>query len=157
MNFKEATAFDYSIIEDLAKVIWNECYQTILSAEQRNYMIDKFLSSKAIEQSIKEGYIFKLVELDQKNVGFFSYKIEDDNNIFLSKLYLLNEVRGKKITSNVIDYLLSMRNEIYLTVNKYNTKAFEVYKHKGFIVSKSIVTDIGNGYIMDDYVMTLKG
>ena len=43
---------------------------------------------------------------------------------------------------------------IFLNVNKYNKARF-FYEKLGFVVSKDEVIDIGNGYVMDDYVMEL--
>ena len=44
---------------------------------------------------------------------------------------------------------------IYLTVNRHNTHAYEVYLHKGFTVIREEVNDIGFGFVMDDYIMEL--
>ena len=46
------------------------------------------------------------------------------------------------------------KSEVYLTVNKHNDHAIDVYKKKGFTVTDEVVTDIGGGYVMDDYIMT---
>jgi hypothetical protein len=40
-----------------------------------------------------------------------------------------------------------------LTVNKYNTSSIKAYLALGFSVTDAVVTDIGEGYSMDDYVM----
>ena len=40
-----------------------------------------------------------------------------------------------------------------LSVNKRNTKAITAYRRNGYDVADSIVTDIGNGFVMNDYVM----
>jgi hypothetical protein len=37
-------------------------------------------------------------------------------------------------------------------VNKYNF-AIDVYKRLGFVTVADEVNDIGNGFVMDDYVM----
>jgi hypothetical protein len=39
-----------------------------------------------------------------------------------------------------------------LNVNKYNS-AQDFYKKLGFCIDYEEVIDIGNGYVMDDYVM----
>ena len=44
------------------------------------------------------------------------------------------------------------KKKVYLTVNKHNYHAIDVYKKTGFVIAKEAVTDIGNGYVMDDYV-----
>ena len=96
----------------------------------------------------------------------------DKKNIFerkpgvANKLYDLYDIRPQDIffvISNsgingiVIDIAgLAKRNghkSIYLTVNKYNTPSYEIYLHLGFKVIDAVVNDIGNGYVMDDYIM----
>ena len=42
---------------------------------------------------------------------------------------------------------------MYLTVNKYNEMGIRAYQAKGFETIESVETDIGRGFIMDDYVM----
>lgn len=42
---------------------------------------------------------------------------------------------------------------IYLTVNKRNDSSVAIYKKWGFFVYEEAQTDIGGGYIMDDYIM----
>ena len=38
-------------------------------------------------------------------------------------------------------------------MNKHNEMAIRAYKAKGFEVIDAVETDIGDGYIMDDYIM----
>ena len=47
------------------------------------------------------------------------------------------------------------RVTVYLTVNKYNKHTIDVYNHCGYKTIRSEQTNIGKGYIMDDYVMEL--
>ena len=44
---------------------------------------------------------------------------------------------------------------IYLTCNKHNEHSLAVYRKKGFKVIDEAETDIGQGFIMDDYIMEL--
>ena len=44
-------------------------------------------------------------------------------------------------------------NKIWLTCNRNNTSSLEVYKHLGFEVVREEVADIGNGFVMDDYIL----
>ena len=45
------------------------------------------------------------------------------------------------------------RNCVYLTVNKGNKRAIRAYEKSGFSITESVVTDIGHGFVMDDYIM----
>jgi len=137
----------------LAKTIWHECYKELLSYDQIEYMTNLFLSISAIKKNIQDGYIYQGLFDNDKLVGFTA-SINEDNRIFLSKLYILKEYRGLGYSNKLIENVLKIHSNrtIYLTVNKYN-KSFEIYKHLGFKIIDSVCSDIGNGYVMDDYIM----
>ena len=42
---------------------------------------------------------------------------------------------------------------MYLTVNKGNDLGVRAYRGNGFSVIDAVETDIGQGFIMDDYIM----
>ncbi|WP_431021594.1 hypothetical protein, partial [Chromobacterium phragmitis] len=42
---------------------------------------------------------------------------------------------------------------LMLTVNRHNAEAIAVYEKRGFRVRGEVAADIGNGFVMDDYVM----
>ena len=85
----------------------------------------------------------------------------DTNRFFISKIYLLKEHRGEGLCSATIRFYERRARErgldaLYLTVNKHNEMAIRAYKAKGFEVIDAVETDIGDGYIMDDYIMEKK-
>lgn len=132
-------------------------YDNITGHEQSVYMAERFLSQDAIRKLINEGAIFRLLMNDQEIIGFTEYKKETDR-VFLSKLYVRADLRGKGygriLFDDVLNYCRSENlNKIYLTVNKYNTPSYNIYLHLGFKVIDAVETDIGHGYIMDDYIM----
>ncbi len=45
--------------------------------------------------------------------------------------------------------------EMFLTVNKNNLSSVRVYECMGFSITRELVTDIGEGYVMDDYEMEI--
>ena len=45
---------------------------------------------------------------------------------------------------------------VWLTVNKHNDIAIRAYRGLGFELIGEGVTDIGNGFVMDDYYFELK-
>jgi ribosomal protein S18 acetylase RimI-like enzyme len=42
---------------------------------------------------------------------------------------------------------------LILAVNKRNEKAIAAYRKQGFAVRDSVCVDIGNGFVMDDFIM----
>lgn len=143
-----------------AKDIWNEFFVSIISQEQINYMVDKFQSYPALKKAIEEeGYLYYLAYDEGRLVGFCGVR-KDEERLFLSKLYVRKEMRGKKLSSlllsKAIDYARQQQlKAIYLTCNKFNTNSIEVYKHKNFHIIDAVQTDIGKGFIMDDYILQL--
>ena len=174
---EKVQAVDLIVVEDLARQVWNEHYGSILSQGQIDYMLEKFQSVDAIQQQIAEGYEYYLIEYQNAAahcmasqsapdgcipVGYFSIKAAEDFDsqmkLFLSKLYILKEFRGMGAGRTVFHFLeqkakANCLKAIWLTVNKYNKDSISVYQHSGYEIVREQVADIGNGYIMDDYIM----
>lgn len=151
------TNSDIKDIELMSSIIWPIAYKEILASSQIKYMLNKYLSIEAIENNIKnDNYTYIVLYDDDKNkLGFIGYQLFD-NKVFLSKLYLLPSAQNKGYASMAISYLRQFDLPIELTVNKNNKNAYEKYLHLGFKVIDSVVTDIGNDFVMDDYIMQLK-
>jgi len=148
---------DIQKLSVLASVIWHEAFANILSQNQIDYMIEKFQSFGAIKTAIdNDGYEYFFISDETGITGYTGIQQKDDK-LFLSKLYIVKENRGRKIASEAflfLEELARKRNlkSIWLTVNRNNTHAIEVYKSKGFSIIRTQVTDIGNGFVMDDYI-----
>jgi len=154
MNYKLVeTKNDINDVVMISSIIWPIAYKDILSVDQIKYMLKKYLSFESIESNINNGYTYMIL-LDENNekAGFIAYELLEDK-VFLSKLYILPKYQGNGYASKAINYLKSFNLPIELTVNKQNLNAYEKYLHLGFKVTDSVVTDIGNGYVMDDYIM----
>ncbi len=151
------TDLDYNTIASLAEIIWKEHYIPIIGIEQVDYMLEKFQSAMAIKIQVLDGASYFIISQQDTNVGYLSFSIKKDS-LFLSKLYVLNSSRGKGIGKSAMKFIQDKANEkgfksISLTVNKYNAASIKAYEKMGFKKIKAIIMDIGNGYIMDDYLM----
>ncbi|TGV00285.1 GNAT family N-acetyltransferase [Flavivirga rizhaonensis] len=144
-------------IEKLANIIWREHYIPIVGKPQIDYMLDKYQSAGAIERQVAEGFEYFLMVYEETPVGYISVKKEDES-LFLSKIYVLSSHRGKKIGKKAMLFIEAKAKDyqlknIRLTVNINNTNAIKAYEKLGFINVGPLVTDIGNGFVMDDYQM----
>jgi RimJ/RimL family protein N-acetyltransferase len=144
-------------IENLAYQIWHEHYTPIIGKGQVDYMLTEFQSSKAITEQINNEVLYFLAELDNRPIGYMSVEIKEQE-LFLSKFYLLLNERGNGYARNMIKFIdqLSIEknlNTISLTVNRNNTDSIKIYEQLGFVKYGTVITDIGNGFVMDDYKM----
>ena len=143
----------------VADEIWHECYGELLGQGQVDYMVEKFQSLDAMMEQIEnQGYTYFSVRDNGELCGYIGIKPESDDRLFLSKLYLRKDKRGRGVASAMLGYVFDEarkigKKRVYLTVNKHNDHAIEVYKKIGFVIVDTAVTDIGGGYVMDDYIM----
>lgn len=156
-------------MSEFAGKIFFEYYDSYLPAGQAGYMKEKFLSEQAIAEKISEAhnpkvnFEFVIDEDTNEKIGFICYWIQKDekekNECYLDKYYLSSASRGKGFGKLIMDHLKifcteNQLDQISLNVNKYN-KTVSIYEKLGFKNIRSEVNDIGNGYVMDDFVMRL--
>lgn len=152
---KAVSESDVRTIATLGEEIWHEHYDSIIGPEQVDYMLDKFQSEKAVAEQIENSTVYLIAYKDDTPAGYCAFKNEA-TKVFLSKLYIHKDFRNQKIGSSLfyeITKSASDKESIYLTVNKYNPNSIKVYEKLGFEIVDSVVTDIGNGFVMDDYIM----
>lgn len=145
----------------LATEIWTEYWPALIGEDQTRYMIDMFHSFDAMKRDMAEkDYEFWFVEdADGKVVGYTGGHVEPETNrFFISKIYLLKEERGKHYASQILNFYEDLCKDrgleaMYLTVNKHNELGIRSYLGRGFETIEEAETDIGSGYIMDDYIM----
>lgn len=149
---------------EVAREAWERAYGELLGSKQVAYMVEKFQSPEAVKsQMLREGYRYYIIYGDGEPGGLvgFAPRYEGREELFLSKLYLLPGLQGTGAARAAFDFVeAEARREglpaIRLTVNKGNAHAIEVYRHFGFETVDAVVTDIGGGFVMDDYIMVKK-
>lgn len=144
----------------LAELIWRQYYPGIISHEQIDYMLGKMYALETLRDEMrKRGVRFIRLLVDERFVGFASFGPLPEPGVFkLHKCYLLPEFHGRGLGSTLLrhceDEIRRLGgHELKLTVNKQNVKAIAAYKSNGFVVEQSVVTQIGGGFVMDDFVM----
>lgn len=165
-NLVETTTFisvdksNIHLILPLAEKIWEDTYLHIIGQEQIDYMLPMMYSDERILGELKEGYQWELLMQGDELLGYTNYKLMEDNRVFLSKLYtnVYKQVKGLGhfMFEHVIEYA---RREgaiaVYLTVNKNNQRAIDFYIRNNMKCIESKTFDIGQGYVMDDYIYQL--
>ena len=158
INFHEVKSnSDLLLIECMANTIWHEHYTPIIGHEQVVYMLDKFQSVNTMKAQIDAGYHYFTINKDDHSMGYLSFN-KRNKELFLSKIYVLKESRGKGIGKKAMTFVLDMAKglgcrKVSLTVNKYNHNSIRAYESIGFVNKQELVQDIGGGFVMDDYLM----
>ena len=154
------------IIKKLAYKIWPSTYGKILSKIQLDFMLDKFYDIDYLKNlMLAENQVFVLISENEKYLGFCAYQlnITDENTGIpktkLHKLYVLPETQGKglgKLLQNEVEKAAVANNNqsVFLNVNRYNN-AVSFYKKQHYKIISEIDIEIGNGYLMEDYIMEM--
>ncbi len=161
ITFKKAEVSDIFLIQDLAEKSWKSAYQSILKEDQINYMLGTMYSADEITSHLRNpNYQYYIIQTDGSDAGFIGFENNyEKKTTKLHRIYLLEEFKGKGLGKKSLDFLKSEtlksgNRRIILNVNK-NNPAKKIYELQGFTVYDAQVFDIGNGYVMDDYLMEL--
>lgn len=160
IHIRQAQLSDIEIIRSLVFDIWPVAYGSILTKGQIDYMLELVYSKEALIHQMNNGHHFIIVEDDDEPVAFADYGELETGIYKLHKLYALPSQQGKGLGKLMLNYIITKARgnnatSLRLNVNRHNTaKAF--YEHLGFTVFYEDDIDIGNGYFMNDYIMSLK-
>ncbi|MCL1807036.1 MAG: GNAT family N-acetyltransferase [Oscillospiraceae bacterium] len=141
----------------LAADIWTEYYPPLIGAEQTAYMVKNFQSPEAIADDIHNKGFFYNMTMDGEHDVAYCGALPEADSLFISKVYVRAEYRKKGIARFLLRRAADEHpkaKRIWLTVNKGNQTAIESYKRMGFTIEDEVVTDIGEGFFMDDYRMS---
>jgi len=158
IEFVEVKLSEIKQLAELASEIWHEYWTGKMSDSQIDYMLDRFQSEKAmINQINNENYTYFYILCDNQKAGYTALSDKQDF-LFLSKIYIKKEYRHKGIGTKAFDFIrqyaaMKNHNKIRLTVKKDNQNSVNAYIKWGFKTVDSVVTDIENGFVMDDYIM----
>lgn len=160
ITFVPLQSEDIDTLLPLAHHIWHAHYPGIITTQQIDYMLARGYTHEVIHNEIQlQGIIWIIIRDSSTMIGFISVGPYGDGCMKLHKLYLLPEYHGKGIGSlslAEVELVAKHHNAstIVLNVNKDNQKAICAYQHAGWNVSDEAIIDIGNGYVMNDYIMT---
>ncbi len=161
MEFIQATEKDIALIQELARRSWENAYADILSDEQIEYMLGSMYSQEEIRTQLQNPEYHYYLILDENKGefnGFIGYEHGyEEKTTKLHRIYLVPESKGKGLGKNALEFLKQKVKEkgdqrIILNVNKHNA-AKSFYESQGYKVYDEGIFDIGNGFVMDDYLM----
>ncbi len=161
MTFERLALSDEGGIREMSAMateIVREHFDPIIGKAQNDYMIGKFQTVEAIREQLAHGYRYYFVLEEGRRIGFLAFYPKEDC-LYLSKFYLYKSERGKGFSRPMCDFVVRHAREaslpaVELNVNR-NNSAVHAYEKLGFRLVRTEVSDIGEGYFMDDFVCRL--
>lgn len=160
INVRPADKSELAVIRQLAQFIWPRVYPGIIADAQIRYMLDRFYDLGVMwDEMQRRGVCFALIEVDGNPSGYLSFEaLRVEKSAFLHKLYLLPDFHGIGAGALALQWVeqtaaRSGLRFLKLRVNKRNEQAIRAYLRHGFHFAGDEVSDIGGGFVMDDYWM----
>lgn len=155
---RDATAADFSSIIEIAYKTWPKTYGEILSAAQLEFMLRLFYNEQALEQNKSNGQHFLIVFEGKNAIAFASYENNyADKTTHIHKIYVLPELHkrgiGKRLLNEIEKRATGFGDQLLsLNVNRFNNARY-FYEKNGFEILREVDIEIGNGYLMQDFIM----
>lgn len=147
-------------LAELAGVIWRACYPGVISSEQIEFMLARMYDRATLQDELKAKEIrFYRLLVAERFSGYASIGPTERSGVMkLHKLYLLPELHGHGWGSLMLEHCQNEARrlgarQLILAVNKRNFRAIAAYQRNGFAIAESVATDIGGGFVMDDFIM----
>jgi diamine N-acetyltransferase len=142
----------------LAGVVWRAHYPGIITVEQIEYMLERMYNQEVLQNELQQGIRYDRILVDGIMRGFAGYGPVPGGEMKLHKIYIHPDWHRHGLGSLLLQHVLEVTRRdgfhvLILAVNKRNEKAIAAYQKNGFTIRESVVSDIGHGFVMDDYVM----
>ncbi|MGE5386271.1 MAG: N-acetyltransferase family protein [Betaproteobacteria bacterium] len=142
----------------LARTVWQATYRNIISQTQIDQMLAERYATESLQAYLgSDGRWFEVALLDGQLVGFCACE-RYGHEYKLDKLYIDPAMQRRGIGGRLVASAAQRGRKLgylamILAVNKRNAQAIAAYRKHGFSVRESVCVDIGNGFVMDDFIM----
>jgi ribosomal protein S18 acetylase RimI-like enzyme len=151
---------DVEALAALAREIWYAHYSAIIGVAQIEYMLGQRYDLETVRLELRQhGLWWDKLVAGTEMAGFASYFLTAvAGEMKLDKLYVhprhQRHGHGGKMIERVCRVARAQGcSRLVLAVNKNNRPAIDAYLKHGFSITDAVVKDIGDGFVMDDYIM----
>ena len=158
MEIRKATSSDIVSIQKIANDTWPSAYGEIIGLQQIEYMLNLMYSHEALEKQM-EFQTFLIIKDEEDDLAFVSFEVNYglEAKTKIHKIYICPTAQGKGLGKILIEETereaIKNRNKtLVLNVNRENKARF-FYEKIGFRIAYTENIEIGNGFLMNDFVM----
>ena len=150
---------DVDSVVALARLVWQQTYPGIITQEQIDFMLEQRYNPQRLFEELTMPLVWwDQAIVDGQRAGFSSCMVTGGGEMKLDKLYVDPARQRSGIGARLIEQVVSRARAagcptLILAVNKRNERAIAAYGKQGFAIRESVCVDIGNGFLMDDFIM----
>jgi GNAT superfamily N-acetyltransferase len=151
---------DLETVQDLAHRVWWRHYPGIITDAQIAYMLARGYSTEALAKfGSAAGHGLALARVEGRPAGFAAwYRADEPATTKLDKLYVLQAAQGHGVGRHLLRHVEDAARRdgsrtLILNVNKRNASSIAFYDRCGLAIREAVVIDIGEGHVMDDFIM----
>ncbi len=144
----------------LAGEIWRAHYPGIISIAQIEYMLAQRYNEGLIRDELARTDLWwDVLMVDDAMTGYASYFLTDvPHEMKLDKIYLHPRTHRRGYGAMLLEHVMKFMagagcTRLTLAVNRHNSNAIAAYRKYGFHIAETSVREIGEGFMMDDYIM----
>ena len=159
IEFIDATEQDLPLIRHLAEQTFHGTYLPLQPKEKVDYLFNLMYNPSSLAEQMKNGQRFIIAKDETSYLGYASYEIncKKVGTTKIHKIYVLPTAQGKGVGRQLINIIaaigLNNKNQT-LALNVYRKNpAIDFYQKMGFKIAEEVNIDVGNGFVMNDYVM----
>lgn len=160
IQISPVTCVDVEAIVALARVVWQNAYPDIITQAQIDFMLEqRYNVPRLLEELTMPDVWWEMATVDGELAAFASTLLSTTpDEMKLDKLYVDPDRQrlglGGRLIAHVSEHALAQGcSALILAVNKRNKHAISAYKKHGFVVRDAVCLDIGNDFVMDDFIM----
>ncbi len=154
-----ATFQDVQLIRQLAEQTFHITYLPLQPKDKVDYLFDLMYNTSSLTSQMNKGQQFILAKDETGYLGYASYEInyKDQGKTKIHKIYIMPTAQGKGVGKELVNYIGGIAGQnkntiVLLDVFRHNP-AVQFYEKMGFKKVGEQITEVGNGFVMDDFVM----
>ena len=154
-----ATFQDVQLIRQLAEQTFHITYLPLQPKDKVDYLFDLMYNTSSLTSQMNKGQQFILAKDETGYLGYASYEInyKDQGKTKIHKIYIMPTAQGKGVGKELVNHIggIARQNKntiVLLDVYRHNP-AVRFYEKIGFKKVGEQITEVGKGFVMDDFVM----
>ena len=154
------TTSEVQAVAALARLVWQDAYAAIITQAQIDYMLEqRYNAPRLLGELDAPGIQWIKATVDGQMVAFASTLLGPAaREMKVDKLYVAPQWQRRGLGGRLLAHLAERAraqacDTLLLAVNKRNEAAIAAYRKHGFSVREAVCVDIGNDFVMDDFIM----